>query len=196
MFLINKSKNVYLDLKIDPSVKEKKSKIQIDSSKATTEKEKKKGESNKNLLSKGKLAFSSSLNAAFNANNYKTKSEFQKRLMSENNIIKYKSMCIVLLKDDEELKKLSEFCGFTPNGFDNLLEEYFFSDKVFLYKLEVLLSSESNLNKLKKEKFFKQEIKSRLEFKSMDLQFEQRLSKINFAFDSHVKNIQNFEFFK
>lgn len=177
-------------------MKEKKSKILIDSIKATTQKEKKKGESNKNLSSKGQLAFSSSLNAAFNANNYKTKSEFQKKLMSENNIIKYKTMCIGLLKDDEVLKKLSEYCGFTPNVFDNLLEEYFFSDKVFLYKLEVLLSSESNLNKLKKEKFFKEEIKSRLEFKSMDLQYEQRLSKINFDIDNHIKNIQNFEFFK
>lgn len=105
-------------------------------------------------------------------------------------------MCIGLLKDDEELKKLCDYCGYTPNLFDNLMEEYFFTDKVFLYKLEVLLSSEANLNKNKKEKFFKEEIKSRLEFKSMDLQYEQRLYKINFAIDNHIKNIQNFEFFK
>jgi hypothetical protein len=116
--------------------------------------------------------------------------------MSENNIIKYRTMCISLLKEDDELKKLCEYCGFVTNIFDNLLEEYFFSDKVFLYKLEVLLSSESNLNKLKKEKFFKEEIKCRLELKSMDLQYEQRLSKINFAIENHIKNIQNFAFFK
>jgi len=116
--------------------------------------------------------------------------------MSDNNIVKYKTMCIGLLKEDDELKKLSEFCGFLPNTFENLLEEYFFSDKVFLYKLEVLLSSDSNLNKLKKEKFFKEEIKSKLEFKSMDLQYEQKIRKINFAIDNHIKNIQNFEFFK
>jgi len=116
--------------------------------------------------------------------------------MSENNIIKYKAMCISLLKEDEELKKLCEYCGFAPNIFDNFLEEYFFSDKVFLYKLEVLLSSDSNLNKLKKEKFFKEEIKNRLEFNSMDLQYEQRLYKINFAIENHIKNIQNFDFFK
>jgi len=188
---------INLDNKRAPSVKDKKTKIQIDSNKSTTErKEKKKGESNKNLLSKGQTAFTSSINAAFNANNYKTKSEFQKRLMSENNLIKYKTMCVSLLKDDEELKKLCEYCGYTPNVFDNLLEEFFFTDKVFLYKLEILLSSESNLNKLKKEKFFKEEIKSRLEFKSMDLQYEQRIQKINFAINNHIKNIQNFEFFK
>lgn len=116
--------------------------------------------------------------------------------MSENSLIKYKTTCIALLKDDDELKKLCEFCGFTPNIFENLLEEFFFSDKVFLYKLEVLLSSDSNLNKLKKEKFFKEEIKSRLELKSMDLQYEQKLHKINFAIENHIKNIQNFDFFK
>lgn len=116
--------------------------------------------------------------------------------MSENNIMKYKTMCIGLLKEDEELKKLCEYCGFAPNIFENLIEEQFFSDKIFLYKLEVLLSSESNLNKLKKEKFFKEEMKSKLEFKSMDLQYEQRLYKINFSFDNHIKNIQNFDFFK
>ncbi len=156
--------------------------------------EKKKTESNKYLTGK-QNGFSASFNA-FNANNYKTKSEFQKRLMSENNILKYKTMCISLLKEDEELKKLSEFCGYLPNSFESLLEEFFFSDKVFLYKLEVLLSSDSNLNKLKKEKFFKEEIKSKFEFKSMDIQYEQKIKKINFAIDNHIKNIQNFEFFK
>jgi hypothetical protein len=116
--------------------------------------------------------------------------------MGENNIIKYKGMCIGLLKEDDELKKLCEICGFIPNMFESLLEEYFFSDKVFLYKLEVLLSSDSNLNKLKKEKFFKEEIKSKLEFKSYDIQYEQKINRMNYAIDNHIKNIQNFDFFK
>lgn len=116
--------------------------------------------------------------------------------MSDNNIVKYKNMCIGLLREEEELKKLCESCGFFPNNFENLLEQQIFNDKVFLYKLEVLLSSDSNLNKLKKEKFFREEIKSKLEIKSWDLQYEQKLKNINFAIDNHINKIQNFDFHK
>ena len=129
-------------------------------------------------------------------NNHKTKSEFQKRLMSENNLVKYKIMCITLLKDDDELKKLCEVCSYPPNLFENLLEEFFFNDKIFLYKLEVLLSSDTNLNKLKKEKFFKEEIKNKLEFKSLDIQYEQKIKKMNSTIDNHINTIQNYDFFK
>lgn len=177
-------------MKRNPSVKEKPMKILIDGEKGKSEK--KKTESNKNLIH-NKPIFSGM--SSFNTNNYKTKSEFQKRLMNDNNINKYKNMCIGLLKDDDELKKLSEICGYGPNMFETLLEESFFSDKVFLYKLEVLLSSDSNLNKLKKEKFFKEEIKSRLELKSYEILYEKKINKLNFAIDTHIRNIQNFDFF-
>ena len=96
---------------------------------------------------------------------------------------------------DDELKKLCEICSFSSSSFENLLDEYFFADKIFLYKLEVLLSSEANLNKLKKEKFFKEEIKNKLELKSYDIKCEQRLSKMNYAIENHIRNIQNFDFF-
>lgn len=171
-------------------------KIRIDSNKPAQTKEKAapaaKLSSNKNFTNK-LSGMSSSL---ANTNNYKTKSEFQKRLMSDNNIVKYKTMCIALLREEEEMKKLCEFCGFFPNNLENLLEQHIFNDKVFLYKLEVLLSSDSNLNKLKKEKFFREEIKSKLEFKSWDLLYEQKLKNINFSIDNHIYNIQNFDFHK
>jgi hypothetical protein len=145
------------------------------------------------IQSKGQIGISK---GAFNANNYKTKSDFQKRLMGENNLNKYKSLCIGLLKEDDELKKLCEFCGFLPNYYDVLLGEQFFCDKVFLYKLEILLSSDSNLNKAKKEKFFKEEIKDKLEFLSYDIKYKQNINKMNYAFDNHLIIIQNFDFFK
>ena len=132
---------------------------------------------------------------ASNANNYKTKSDFQKRLMGDNNLTKYKTICIGLLREDEQLKKLCEFCGYIPNLFERFLEEQFFSDKVFLYKLEVFLSSESNLNKNRKDKFFKEEIKDRLEFISFDIKYEEKIKIMNSQFDNHILNIQNFDFF-
>ncbi len=132
----------------------------------------------------------------FNPNNYKTKSDFQKRLMGESNMNKYKNMCIGILKEDDQIKKLCELCGFLPNFFEYLLEEQFFSDKVFLYKLEVLLSSDSNLSKVKKEKFFKEEIKEKLEFLSYDIKYKQKLYNMNMMHDNHLLDIQNFDFFK
>ena len=116
--------------------------------------------------------------------------------MGDGNLNKYKNMCTGLLKDDEQLKKLCEFCGYLPNFFECLLDQQFFTDKVFLYKLEMLLSDESNLNKGKKEKFFKEEIKNKLEFISYDLKYQQNINKINNAFDNHIQSIENFDFFK
>jgi hypothetical protein len=116
--------------------------------------------------------------------------------MGESNINKYKIICGGLLKEDEQLKKLCEICGYMPNFFDNLLDKLFFNDKVFLYKLEKLLSEDSNLNKAKKEKFFKEEIKNKLEFISYDIKYQQKINELNSVYDNHIQNIQNFEFFK
>jgi hypothetical protein len=136
---------------------------------------------------------------------YKTKSEFQKRLMSENNLVKYKSMCVTLLKDDEEIKKLCEICliiNMSSTGMyssqtqqlDNFIENNLFSDKYFLYKLETLLNSD--VSKQTKEKFFREEIKKIFELQILDIQFENKMKKLNNAIDSHINNIQTFEFFK
>ena len=115
--------------------------------------------------------------------------------MGENNLTKYKALCTGLLKDDDQLKKLCEICGYLPNFFEVLLDQQFFSDAVFLYKLEQLLTDESNLNKSKKEKFFKEEIKNKLEFISFDIKYQQNINKMNCAYDNHIENIQNFDFF-
>ena len=50
-------------------------------------------DSNRNKMSKNITKIGGKVSAgAFNANNYKTKSDFQKRLMGENNLNKYKSI--------------------------------------------------------------------------------------------------------
>jgi hypothetical protein len=159
-----------------------------------------------NNLASFKLAKSGSVSLTGNSSfaPMRTKSEFQKRLMSENNIIKYKTMCVSLLKDDEELKKMGEFCGVIPisttgiftnptSVLENFLEEFFFTDKYFLYKLESILASD--VSKQKKEKFFKDEIKKYFEIKVLDIQYESKIKRLNFAIDNHIQNIENFEFF-
>ena len=125
--------------------------------------------------------------------------------MSENNLVKYKSMCVTLLKDDEEIKKLCEICliiNMSSTGMyssqtqqlDNFIENNLFSDKYFLYKLETLLNSD--VSKQTKEKFFREEIKKIFELQILDIQFENKMKKLNNAIDSHINNIQTFEFFK
>jgi hypothetical protein len=165
----------------------------------------------KNQITLKKASITGSKPINFSSNNVissmmKTKSEFQKRLMNENSINKYKSMCLTIFKDDEEIRKLSESANLISNmststGFisketynlENLLEENFFSDKYFMYKLECLL--ESDVSKSKKEKFFKEEIKSFLGLQILDLQYENKLKSLDVALDNHLKNIENFNFF-
>jgi hypothetical protein len=136
----------------------------------------------------------------------KTKSDFRKKLMNENNIVKYKAICQTLLKEDEELSKLFEITiknqinpsqtlqGFLNNNYESFLEQNFFSDSFFLYKLESVLISDDN-SKNKKEKFLQDELKLFLNTKYLDIQITSKFDSLNSAIDDHIKRIQEFEFF-
>ena len=136
----------------------------------------------------------------------KAKSDFRKKLMNENNIVKYKAICLTLLKEDEELSKLFEITiknqinpsqtlqGFLNNNFESFLEQNFFSDSFFLYKLESVLISDNN-SKNKKEKFLQDELKLFLNTKYLDIQISSKFDSLNSAIDDHIKRIQEFEFF-
>jgi hypothetical protein len=121
----------------------------------------------------------------------KTKSEFKKRLMNENSITKYKILCIGFIKSEEEFKKICEIVNIT--NFDFFLEENLFSDKIFLYKLESLVTQDVNKNK--KETFFKDEIRKLLEGKLIDFKFNNKLKQLDITVNNHINNIQNFNFF-
>ena len=162
-----------------------------------------------NTLSKPTVTGSKPIN--FSSNNVvtsmmRTKSEFQKRLMNEQSINKYKSMCMSILKDEEEIRKLCESAGLITTSssstsltskenlnLEKFLEENFFNDHYFIYKLESLL--ELDVSKAKKEKFFREEIQNFLGLKILDLQYEDKLKSLNIALDIHLKNIENFNFF-
>lgn len=124
---------------------------------------------------------------------FKTKSEFQKKLMSEGNLNKYRQVCISLMKSDEEIKKSCETLNIVQSSFEDFLESNLFSDKIFLYKLENFLSSDTN--KQKKEKFYKDEIKKIVEGKLLDAQYESKVRSFTINIEKHISNIQNYEFF-
>ncbi len=125
--------------------------------------------------------------------------------MNESNIIKYKTICLNLLKEDEELSKLFDLTiknqinpsqsrqSFLIDNCDSFLEKNFFSDSLFLNKLESVLMIDNAKNK--KEKFFKDEIKQFLNLKYLDIQFESRIVNLNSAIDCHMKRIEEFQFF-
>ena len=123
--------------------------------------------------------------------NYSTTTEFKKKLMNENNIIKYKTSCIIMLKEDQELKKLCDILNIT--SFEKFVDNLFY-DKIYLYKLENMLINETS--KSKKEKFFKEEIKKILDTTLLEQEYSNKLNKLNFAIDDHIKFISQFEFYK
>jgi hypothetical protein len=126
--------------------------------------------------------------------------------MNENNIFKYKAICLTLLKEDEELSKLFEVTiknqinpsqtlqSFLNNNYESFLENNFFSDNFFLYKLESILVSDNN-SKNKKEKFFKDELKQFFNTKYLDIQIASKVNSLNSSIDNHIKRIHEFKFF-
>lgn len=129
---------------------------------------------------------------------HKSKSNFLKNLMNETSMKKYKATCFAILKDDKEIKALCEICGVanTNYSFDFFLEKNLFTNPVFLYKLEMLLSSDQVLNKNYKDKFFKQEIYIILHLKSIDIKFRSQMESLNERFNKCEDLISKINFSK
>jgi hypothetical protein len=117
-----------------------------------------------------------------------TKTEFQKNLMNDNKVSKYKSSCLILLKEEEELANLIEKCEIS--NCDEFIDNMF-SDHIFLYKLEYAL----NYNFKKKDKIFKQEIGKLLNALYIELECGRKLLKLNNEIDNYINNIKEFKFY-
>ena len=114
-------------------------------------------------------------------------------------IKKYKQTCISFLKEDNLIKQLYEENGFEKTNFsyDNFIEKYFFSSKLFMFKLEITLMSEDNLTKKNvKEKFFKKEILNFLQKMKSDKEIINKKSNLKVIFDNHFNFIKNFDLFQ
>lgn len=119
--------------------------------------------------------------------------------MNDTNMKKYKQSCISLVKNDNEILKLYEECGYqkTNYSFENFVERIF-SDKLFLYKLEFLLtnSSDSIFKKNYKEKFYKEEIMKMLNEMTKSKQYSVIIENLSTAFESQLMLIQSYNFIK
>ena len=106
---------------------------------------------------------------------------------------KYRGFCVSFVKDNDELKKLSDNCGI--DNIDSFLEEFLFNKPIFQYKVEQMFL-QNDANKNKKEKLIKEECKKLLENVMIDLQVEMQLKKLDAKLENHIENIKNVEFIK
>lgn len=129
----------------------------------------------------------------------KTKSKYIQNLMNEANMKKYKQSCMSLVKNDNEILKLYEECGYqkTNYSYENFVEKIF-SDKIFLYKLEFLLtnSSDSIFKKNYKEKFYKEEILKFLNTATKNKKYSVSIENLSTAFETQLMLIQSYNFIK
>lgn len=129
----------------------------------------------------------------------KTKSKYIQNLMNEANMKKYKQSCMSLVKNDNEILKLYEECGYqkTNYSFENFVEKIF-SDKIFLYKLEFLLtnSSDSIFRKNYKEKFYKEEILKFLNTATKNKKYSVSIENLSTAFETQLMLLQSYNFIK
>ena len=139
----------------------------------------------------------------------KNRTEYQKNILSSTNINKYKNECINMIHNDKELKSmLMKFNLVTDSHYDVFLENVLFSQKHFLFRLEMLILNdiqESNTLKVfstnkkrlpikvQKENFYKEEIRRYLLKKIYDDNYSNKLNNLLINIDKHIENLNNFE---
>lgn len=140
----------------------------------------------------------------------KPKTTYQKNILCETNLIKHKQTCINLLKTDDQLKKLCFNLKIGDEQINNILQEHLFTNKTFLFKLEMIILNDMNENssynkihsvnkgkgtsfKVIKDIFFKDEIKKLFEIKWCDDQFEKKRRNLNYNISKHIDEIMNFD---
>ena len=128
-----------------------------------------------------------------------TSSNFNKTVSDKNRKLidtymqKYKGFCLSFVKENDELKRLSDLCRI--DNIEYFLEEYLFNSSIFQYKVEQMFL-QNDANKNRKEKLIKDECKKILENIMLDLQVELQLKKLNAKLENHIEKIKNVEFIK
>ena len=131
-------------------------------------------------------------------NNIKTRSKYVQNLLNDMNIKKYKNSCIDLVKNDNVVKKLYEQCGFekTNYSYEQFIQNNFFNNALFMYKLEMLFLDESNfIKKNFKENFFKNEIIKYLKEYNFNNIYNKQMNDLKDVFKEGFESIINFDLF-
>lgn len=135
---------------------------------------------------------------SYNYNNMKSRSKFVQNLLNDMSLKKYKLSCINMIKNDKEISKLYEQCGFekTNYSYECFVQNNFFNNELFMYKLEMLFLDESNFTKKNfKEVFFKNEIINFLNKNSIEDEYQKQIHDLENIFNNTFDIISNFDLF-
>jgi hypothetical protein len=137
----------------------------------------------------------------------KQKTDYQKNLLSEKNIEKYKEDCLNLIKKDKELKNLFAKNGISKDEeYMGYINDKFFSQDYFLFELEILINEtveeantlkvfRTNKNvlplKVVKERFYKDSIKKDLERQIYQEEYEGKFTEFTKNLDDFINNLKN-----
>ena len=153
---------------------------------------KKKNVTNVNSLSMKQINIKKNTFISSSSNFNKTVSDKNRKLI-DTYMQKYKGFCLSFVKENDELKRLSELCRI--DNIEYFLEEYLFNSSIFQYKVEQMFL-QNDANKNRKEKLIKDECKKILENIMLDLQVDLQLKKLNAKLENHIEKIKNVEFIK
>ena len=153
---------------------------------------KKKNVTNVNSLSMKQINIKKNTFISTSSNFNKTVSDKNRKLI-DTYMQKYKGFCLSFVKENDELKRLSDLCRI--DNIEYFLEEYLFNSSIFQYKVEQMFL-QNDANKNRKEKLIKDECKKILENIMLDLQVELQLKKLNAKLENHIEKIKNVEFIK
>jgi hypothetical protein len=141
----------------------------------------------------------------------KNKTDYQRNIMSNDNIQKYKKECFNIVSTDTEIMKLctnSKILLKYNGKFNEFLEQNLFNKGDFWFRLEILMLidiQESNTLKVfsnvkhklplkvEKEKFYKKEVKRLLEKIIMDTNYNDKINSLMKTFNQHITNIKQYE---
>ena len=137
----------------------------------------------------------------------KQKTDYQKNLLSEKNIEKYKEDCLNLIKKDKELKNLFAKNGISKDEeYMGYINDKIFSQDYFLFELEILINEtveeantlkvfRTNKNvlplKVVKERFYKDSIKKDLERQIYQEEYEGKFTEFTKNLDDFINNLKN-----
>ena len=131
---------------------------------------------------------------------------FQKNLLSPDNIFKYKEEFVNMIKKDKSIKNmLAKLNLVEEDNYMEYVENNFFNKPHFLFVLEMLIFNEvEQANTLKvfrtkqvlplkvvKENYFRDEINKELEKKIYQLEYENKVQSLDNNIDSFIENMKN-----
>ena len=136
-------------------------------------------------------------------------SDFQKNLLSQKSLEKYKEECVSLISKDIEIKTLLEQLGINKDDdYVKYVNNNFFNKEHFLFTLEILiLEAVEEANTLKvfrtnknvlplkvvKENYYRDEIIKDLKIKTYEKEYNSKLKNLMKSMDSFINDLKKKE---